>query len=221
MASAVDSRKVGILEGACKHDILCEYLEATGRLWWKKGGELFQTYIHILLAIFIFISSSKYENLCYPPIWWWQFLVFDPGLVFLLCIFITHKIFPVNINLKLSSKVVSMLKVFKEDPLLGSFNGPGPGGPEATIRKWKREKGWHSLVYAENQQSPWHRTCVSHEGTGRPLEEGWRHRAPSQESLRSPGRRVSKDGSLRSKESAGEREKERHGDPISDGAKVL
>ena len=25
------------------------------------------------------------------------------------------------------------------EKLLGSFNGPGPGGPESTIRKWKRE----------------------------------------------------------------------------------
>ena len=79
-------------------------------------------------------------------------------------------------------------------PLLGSFNGLGPGGPEAMIRKWKRERGWYSLVYAENQWSPWHRTCVSHEGTGRPLEGGWRHRVLSRESLRSLGRRVSKSG---------------------------
>ena len=35
--------------------------------------------------------------------------------------------------------------------MLGSFSGPGPGGPEAMIRKWKRERGWYSLVYAENQ----------------------------------------------------------------------
>ena len=42
--------------------------------------------------------------------------------------------------------------------LLGSFNEPGPGSPEATITKWKRQRGWYSLVYAENQQSPWHST---------------------------------------------------------------
>ena len=35
--------------------------------------------------------------------------------------------------------------------LLGSFNGPEPGGPESTRRKWKRERGWESLVYTENQ----------------------------------------------------------------------
>ena len=61
---------------------------------------------------------------------------------------------------------------------------------------------------------------------------GWRrHRAPFRESLRSPGRRVRQDRSLRSKESAKEsqrererkkeRKKERHGDRSSDGAKVL
>ena len=35
--------------------------------------------------------------------------------------------------------------------VLGSFNRLGPGGQESTIRKWKRERGWYSLVYAENQ----------------------------------------------------------------------
>ena len=35
---------------------------------------------------------------------------------------------------------------------------------------------------------------VSHEGTGHPLDGGWRHSAPSLESLRSLGRRVSKTG---------------------------
>ena len=56
--------------------------------------------------------------------------------------------------------------------VLGSFNGPEPGGPESMIRKWKRERGWYSLVYAENQQSPWHRACIAHKDTRRPLERG-------------------------------------------------
>ena len=75
--------------------------------------------------------------------------------------------------------------------VLVSFNGPEPGGPESTIRKWKRERGWYSLVYAENQQSPWHRACIAHnqatpregEDTGRLLERvleapagEWAHR---------------------------------------------
>ena len=35
--------------------------------------------------------------------------------------------------------------------VLGSFNGPEPCGTESTIRKWKRERGWYLLVYAEDQ----------------------------------------------------------------------
>ena len=35
--------------------------------------------------------------------------------------------------------------------LLESFNGPEPYGTESTIRKWKRERSWYPLVYAEDQ----------------------------------------------------------------------
>ena len=35
--------------------------------------------------------------------------------------------------------------------VLESFSGPEPGGMESMIRKWKRERGWYPLVYAEDQ----------------------------------------------------------------------
>ena len=53
-----------------------------------------------------------------------------------------------------------------------------------------------------------------------------RCRAPSQEGLRSPGRKVNSEslctpGDQPEKEREGERERERHGDQSSDGAKVV
>ena len=57
------------------------------------------------------------------------------------------------------------------------------------------------------------------------LSRGWRHKVPSQEGLRSPGRKVSTTG-LHAPENQPEKERERekqkrHGDLSSDGAKVL
>ena len=54
--------------------------------------------------------------------------------------------------------------------MLRSFNGPEPGGPESTIRKERRERGWYSLVYTESQESPWHGACSVHGGLRRPFD---------------------------------------------------
>ena len=102
------------------------------------------------------------------------FVYFIPQVTALfLLLYIYFKFYYWNINACAKGKKKSE-QDFKQifTSLLGSFNGPGSGGPEATIRKWKRERGWCSLVYGENQKSPWHRTCISHEGTRRPLEGG-------------------------------------------------
>ena len=116
--------------------------------------------------------------------------------------------------------------------LLGSFNGPGFGRPEVMIRKWKRERGWYSLVYAENQKVLDTGLASLTKAPGALSRGKWRHRVPSRESLRSPGRRVSKtclcaprNQQKRKRETERERKEgrkeEKHGDPSSDGAKVL
>ena len=58
------------------------------------------------------------------------------------------------------------------------------------------------------------------------LSMGRRHRAPSREGLRSPGRKMNSEslcvsGDQPEKERKREGEKERHGDQSSDGAKVF
>ena len=74
--------------------------------------------------------------------------------------------------------------------LLRSFNGPEPGGPESTDKKVKeRERGWYSLVYAENQKSPCTGLALFMKALGA-VSMGWRYRAPSWEGLRSSGRKV-------------------------------
>ena len=50
---------------------------------------------------------------------------------------------------------------------------PGPGGPELRKRK-KREREQYlsgSLRLHGKPMKPIHRTCIAHEGTGRPLKE--------------------------------------------------
>ena len=95
---------------------------------------------------------------------------------------------------------------------MGSFNGPGPGGPEATIRKVKERK---RLILPGLRREPI-------KSLTQDLRLSRRHRAPSRESLRSPGRRVSKMGLCAPENQLRmDREKERHGHPSSDGAKVL
>ena len=93
--------------------------------------------------------------------------------------------------------------------LLRSFNGPGPGGPEATIRKWKRER----LILPSLRRKPIKPSTQDLRLSRRhwvPSPGGWRHRAPSQESLRSPGRRVSQRGLCAPKnQPRRERERER------------
>ena len=72
--------------------------------------------------------------------------------------------------------------------MLRSFNGPEPGGLGLTNKKVKeRERGWYSLVYAENQLSPCTGLALFTKASGA-LSMGWRCRAPSREGLRSPGR---------------------------------
>ena len=76
------------------------------------------------------------------------------------------------------------------DGLLRSFNGPEPCGLESTDKKVKeRERGWYSLVYSESQLSPCTGLTLFKKASGA-LLMGWRHRAPSREGLRSPGRKV-------------------------------
>ena len=83
--------------------------------------------------------------------------------------------------------------------LLRSFNGPEPGGPESTIRKWEREKEASISWFMQR--------------TNKTLEQGlhcsWRHRTSSGGGLESPGRFPCS----RELDGGREREKERHGDP--------
>ena len=102
--------------------------------------------------------------------------------------------------------------------LLRSFNGREPGGPESTDKKAEeRERGWYSLVYAESQWSPCIGLALFTKASGT-LLMGWRCRVPSQEGLRSPGRKV-KSESLCTPGNQPEREK--HRNQSSDGASVF
>ena len=58
--------------------------------------------------------------------------------------------------------------------VLGSFNGPEPGGLESTIRKLKKER--KRLIFPELHRKPikpLDRACTTHIGTGHPLKKSW------------------------------------------------
>ena len=55
---------------------------------------------------------------------------------------------------------------------VGLLYRPGPGGPESRKRKREKErKRAGSLRLHGKPMKPIHRTCIAHEGTGRPLKE--------------------------------------------------
>ena len=61
-------------------------------------------------------------------------------------------------------------------PVLRSFNGPEPGGPESMIRKQKREANIPWVMQRTNKTQ------------GQGLYHSHRHRASSRRGLESPGR---------------------------------
>ena len=77
--------------------------------------------------------------------------------------------------------------------MLRSFNGLEPGGLELTDKKVKERKRLIFLGLHRKPIKPLHRTCSVHRGHRCPLD-GRRHRAPSREGLRSPGRKVNSEG---------------------------
>ena len=123
---------------------------------------------------------------------------------------------PIRLNKKIlqqSGHNAALSSTHTNGDLLGSFNGPEPCGMESTIRKWKRDRGWYPLVYAEDQLSPWHRTCIAHEGTRRPVEGVLEARAEKWAQQVSTLQRVS--------QKKREREKERERDKKDPGTEAL
>ena len=103
-----------------------------------------------------------------------------------------------------------------------SFNGPEPGGLESTIRKLRERKRLMSPGLRGKPRALFLGLALLHVGTRHPLEWVKAQCAFSRGSQK-PGQESELSGPLSPKELAEnrEREKERHGDQSSDGAKVF